>query len=280
MRSSLRAGLTAALTVALLGVPLAAASAQPSSSGLAVTGLIEGRVLVQFRTDDLRISSNTTVSGMSGDRKLVGIDYRVQDGKLYGVGNSGGLYSIASTGQATKVGTLSVPLSGSSFGVDFNPAANALRIISDTGQNLRQPFAALPGTLAATFVDGTLNKPGTPTATGVTGAAYTNNDLDANTATTLYDIDAAADQLATQNPPNNGTLVPVGPLGVAASTDVGFDIYSTVTGGAATANAAYATLRVGTKTGLYSVNVATGAAQLVGSLPGPVSDIAIPVVQS
>ena len=32
-------------------------------------------------------------------------------------------------------------LEGENFGVDFNPAANALRIVSDTGQNLRQPFA-------------------------------------------------------------------------------------------------------------------------------------------
>ena len=32
--------------------------------------------------------------------------------------------------------SLTVPLSGSFFGVDFNPAADRLRIVSDTGQNL------------------------------------------------------------------------------------------------------------------------------------------------
>ena len=32
---------------------------------------------------------------------------------------------------------LTIPLDGTVFGVDFNPAADRLRIISDTGQNLR-----------------------------------------------------------------------------------------------------------------------------------------------
>ena len=31
---------------------------------------------------------------------------------------------------------------------------------------------------------------------GISAAAYTNNDLDTNTGTTLFDIDTAADQVA------------------------------------------------------------------------------------
>jgi hypothetical protein len=34
------------------------------------------------------------IFGLKGDRSLVGIDYRVQDGKLYGVGDQGGVYTI------------------------------------------------------------------------------------------------------------------------------------------------------------------------------------------
>ena len=35
------------------------------------------------------------MQGLSGnDTALVGIDFRVQDGKLYGVGNGGGVYTI------------------------------------------------------------------------------------------------------------------------------------------------------------------------------------------
>jgi Domain of unknown function (DUF4394) len=38
----------------------------------------------------------------TGDTELIGIDYRVQDGKLYGVGDAGGIYVIdPSTAVAT-----------------------------------------------------------------------------------------------------------------------------------------------------------------------------------
>ena len=61
----------------------------------------------------------------------------IQDEKLYGVGNGGGVYTIdPATANAQLVNTLTVPLRGAVFGVDFNPAADRLRIISDTGQNL------------------------------------------------------------------------------------------------------------------------------------------------
>ena len=143
-------------------------------------------------------------------------------GELYGLGDGGGIYTIDTrTAEAFKVTELTVDLQGASFGVDFNPAANALRIISDTGQNLRHPFA---GPLQfQTQTDMPLNyTPGT-NATGVTGAAYTNNDLDTNTNTTLFDIDTTLDQVSIQSPPNNGSLVATGLLTVDADTPVGFD---------------------------------------------------------
>ena len=67
-------------------------------------------------------------------------------------------------------GWLSVALTGTNFGVDFNPAADRLRVISDTGQNLRHDLTA-----GTTTVDGLTYPPATTPATGVTGAAYTNN---------------------------------------------------------------------------------------------------------
>ena len=98
-----------------------------------------------------------SVSGLKApDDALVGMDFRVQDGQLYGVGNGGGIYTLDThTAVATLVSPLTVSLDGYFFGVDFNPAANALRIISNTGQNLRHPFA---GPLAGqTQTDATLN---------------------------------------------------------------------------------------------------------------------------
>jgi hypothetical protein len=73
-----------------------------------------------------------------GDTTLIGIDYRVQNGKLYGVGNAGGIYILdPQTAVATLDSQLTFPPSANSFGVDFNPAADRLRVVSDTGQNLR-----------------------------------------------------------------------------------------------------------------------------------------------
>ena len=106
---------------------------------------------------------------------------------------------------------------GNPFGVDFNPTVDSLRIVSDTGQNLRADV-----TTGTTLVDGSLNYPQTPPAppiiaTGVTGVAYTNNDADTNTATTLYDFDSNLDQVAIQAPANSGSLSPTGTLRTDAS---------------------------------------------------------------
>ncbi|MGH8310183.1 MAG: DUF4394 domain-containing protein, partial [Steroidobacteraceae bacterium] len=124
------------------------------------------------------------ISGLtSGDTSLIGIDFRVQDGLLWGVGNAGGLYTIdIDTAVATPAGALTVALEGTSFGVDFNPAADRLRIVSDTGQNLRHNVAGGP-----TLEDSDLTYAPPAAATGIAGAAYTNNDEAAATATSLFD---------------------------------------------------------------------------------------------
>ena len=282
MRTPLRAGLVALAVAALLAVPVAAASAQPGSSGggnggrLTIVGLVDGTKLVNVTSNNTRAGRNRDVRGLVGDVRLVGIDYRVQDGKLYGVGNAGGVYSLTDAGQASKVKQLTVALTGTTFGVDFNPAANALRVVSDTGQNLRQPFADLA---AATVADGTLAyTAGTP-ATGVTGAAYTNNDADPNTATTLFDLDTTLDQIAVQSPANAGSLAPTGKLGIDAGPDAGFDIYSTVRNGSTVDVTGFATAQVGGRYSLYRITLLTGKADRVGTFDRAVTDIAIPLDQ-
>jgi len=64
---------------------------------------------------------------------------------------------------------LSVPLEGTLFAVDFNPAADRLRILSNTGQNLRHNVNAGGMTIA----NGALNYTAGTADTGITGAAYT-----------------------------------------------------------------------------------------------------------
>jgi hypothetical protein len=271
--------------------PLALAHTTPDRSAgagqaLQVVGLTADGRLVEFSSERTRsVDSIGKVSGLEGDRSLVGVDYRIQDGKLYGVGNEGGIYTLSvRTAKATKVSQLSVALAGSRFGVDFNPAANRLRVISDAGQNLRHNLDDPMGMPAAgkTAADGTLTYPPmTAPATGVTAAAYTNNDLDPATATTLFDLDTSLDQISVQSPANAGSLAPTGKLGVDAGSSAGFDIYSPRRGGKATAATALATLQVGQKYGLYKVDLLTGTAKAVGTFPSrqQVVDLAIQVDQ-
>src|SRR5262245_17060471 len=220
------------------------------------------------------------IVGIGPDTAIVGIDFRVQDGKLYGVGNSGGIYTI-DTNDATAlyVNSLTVQLSGNSFGVDFNPAADRLRVISDNGQNLRHNVNAGGVTIA----DGTLNYTLGTAATGVTGAAYTNNDLDANTATTLLDIDTNLDKVALQVPPNNGTLTATGKLTLDVTSVAGFDIYSKVRDGVTVDVQGFAALTsaADNKVRLYEINLITGKANNRGRFKteDAVIDIAIPLNQ-
>jgi hypothetical protein len=175
---------------------------------------------------------------------------------------------------ATFVNSLTVPLAGKSFGVDFNPAADRLRIISDVGQNLAHNVIA-GGTVANTNLSYT---PGVD-ATGVSGAAYTNNDLDANTATSLFDIDTMLDQVALQSPPGNGVLAATGKLGLDAGGDAGFDIYSRIVNGRTVQNLGFAVASIGDMSRFYSVNLLTGGLTFMGRFATPVIDVAVPLAQ-
>jgi hypothetical protein len=245
---------------------------------LTIVGLTAEQQLVAFRECfPRRLNPIWRVSGLyAPDTALVGIDFRVQDGWLYGVGNGGGIYTLdPDTAVASRVSQLTVPLDGTVFGVDFNPAADRLRIISDTGQNLRHNVN--PG--GVTLVDAPLNYTAGTTAAGLTGAAYTNNDRDPTTGTTLFDLDTSLNQVAIQSPPNAGALVATGQLSVDPDTHVGFDLYTDLMNGVAQHNRGFASLIVGGVSGFYRVNVLTGRATLIDNFDEAVLDIAIPLNQ-
>ena len=252
-------------------------------ANLRVIGLTDDNRLVSFRaTSPERARQIGYISGLTNaDTALVGIDFRVQDGQLYGVGNGGGVYTLdPQNAQATFVNALTVPLVGTAFGVDFNPAADRLRIISDTGQNLAHNV----NDGGVTVANGTLTYTPPPAmavpALGVTAAAYTNNDLNQpSTGTTLFDLDTTMDQVVIQSPPGNGILVATGKLGVDAAAASGFDIYSLLVNGVTVANIPFATLSVNGKYRFYSVNLTTGQAFPLGRFDDAVVDIAIPLSQ-
>ena len=117
------------------------------------------------------------------------------------------------------------------------------------------------------------------TAIGLTGAAYTNNDLDPSTGTTLFDLDPSLHQVAIQSPPNAGALVATGQLTVDPDTAVGFDLYTDLRNGAAQHNRGFASLVVNGVSGFYRVNVLSGRATLIDYFDEVVLDIAIPLNQ-
>ncbi|MCD7438796.1 DUF4394 domain-containing protein [Streptomyces lincolnensis] len=272
-------------TALMLGAPgtgSAAPAATPSLRAFGISG--DGTLMATFTTDRPNILDWVrAVTGLSGDTALIGIDFRVQDGLLYGVGNKGGIYTVKPATPTTdvvvtKVSQLQYTLHGTNFGVDFNPAADRLRVISDTGQNLRHNLND-----HSTVQDLNLTTPPIEgTTKGVSAAAYTNNDLNAATATTLVDINTTSDQVVLQSPANNGTLAPTGSLGIDAGINAGMDIFSTLSGGKTVDNAAFATLTPsGSATpSLYSVNVFTGQATAIGQFPLNITDLAISLTGS
>jgi len=181
--------------------------------------------------------------------------------QLLAVTNQGRLYVVQRTkAKATALGTgsFSPALSGTAFGFDFNPTVDRIRLVSDSGQDLRLN----PNTGAVAFTDGTLSykagDAGAGTAPVVVAAAYTNSVTGATT-TTLYDIDSGRDVLAIQAPPNEGVLSTVGPLGVNVAGPVSFDI------SAMDGKAYVLARRAGApRSRLYKINLGKGTARQLG----------------
>ena len=214
----------------------------------------------------------TTVSSEA----LVAIDFRPATGDLYAMGASGRLYILnLTTGAASVPSATPTPLNGTRFGFDFNPTVDRIRVVSDADQNFRlnpNDGSKTATDVALTYAAGDAHAGANP---NVVGSAYTNNFVGAAT-TILYDIDSTLATLVYQDPPNAGSLHTVGPLGVSTTDNVGFDI-SQGTG------TAYASLTIGTTTGLYTINLASGAATSVGTIGDATSlagesvlDIAVP----
>src|SRR4051812_26516237 len=109
-----------------------------------------GNDLARFDSGATGVVTSVPVTGLQPSELLVGIDVRPANQILYGVGSSSRLYTINPlTGAATQVGAAGAfALSGTSFAVDFNPVPDRIRVISNTGQNLR--LNPNDGSLAAT----------------------------------------------------------------------------------------------------------------------------------
>jgi hypothetical protein len=259
----------------------------------------DGAQLLRFLVGQPATVLAAPVTGIAAGEVLVGIDGRPATGQLFGVGvneaaNNGTLYRIdPQTGAATAIGTpgviafvdvagapIDLPPASAGYGVDFNPTVDRIRLVSASGLNARlNPLTGAPvdgdlggaaGSVTGTNPDG----PVSGGASSVDATAYTNNfqGVTGQVRTTQYTLDAASNTLFIQNPPNAGVqTMPMTVTLNGAALDFtaasGFDIPPGVT--VATANApatgkGYAALAVGGATSLYSIDLASGAATLVG----------------
>jgi len=188
------------------------------------------------------------IIGLSASESIRGIDF--WNGTVYGLGSAGNLYSLNyNTGQATLVGSLGVVLNGASYGVENDPAG--FHIVSELGQNL-----TASRTTGAAIAGPAVNPPGT----FLSALAFRSSG-----GGTMFGIDSSANTVGTFNP-GTGFYSPIGLLGFDVARNNGFDI-----SGSGTAYLASGATSSDVQANLYTINLATGHANLVG-LIGQVGD--------
>lgn len=250
----------------LASVALGAAIAAGPASAASIAVLSGDSTLTMVDTETWKATGSMDVSGIEG--RLLGIDVRPADGMLYGVTDNGWIVTIdTKTGAATQKVELSEKVKGGVVTVDFNPAADRLRIMSSDGTSHRVNVDDGKVTVDGShkYNDADANKGKTPK---VIAGAYSNS-VKGTKETTLYNIDASTWTVVRQAPPNDGVLNTIGGLDVKASEPVAFNIVADgngkndawlVTGGA-----------------LYAVDLQSGKAKSVGTivnLKGTIRDIA------
>lgn len=265
----------AALAAVSSTVAIASASAQ---TVYALT--VQGALISFDASSPGAINFIGAISGAGGTAaNYAGIDFRPRTSELYLVerGIADSIYTLnTSNAAATFKSNFSTALSGSAFGVDFNPVPDRLRTTSDIGQNLRTNVdtGLVTTDTSLAFAPGDPNFGNAPF---IVGSAYTNSlfgSLNGTGTTTLYNLDARHDILVIQNPPNNGALITVGAVGFDFHDETGFDIYFN-----GSTNTAFASLTAfgGASTDFYTIDLATGAGTLIGTIGGGVAirDIAV-----
>lgn len=255
-----------------IGMAVAALAGTAANAEL-IFGTTQQGFLISFDSaspDD--INSALPVQGLMANEHVVGLDFRASNFTLYGYTNFGRTYTInQDTAQATFSGQV-MPFNGSNFGYDWNPVADAFRVVSEADHNCR---LSIDGN---TIVDEgaltyTMGDAGFGTDPNVIDIAYTNAIAGA-TSTQLYGVDALSGQLVRIDNPGSGLLASVGNLGININARGGFDV-SGITG------VAYlgAMLEGESVSRLWTVNLATGLATEVGQIDGGLELRTMTVVQ-
>jgi hypothetical protein len=208
-----------AASVAVLCTAAAAQSAEVAAlSGDNTVSIVD--------TSKKAVVKTWKIQGVAG--RVLGIDVRPVDGMLYAVGSEGGIYTVdLASGKATMKSKLDkngdTNWAKAWATVDFNPAADKLRLMSNDGTNLRVDVDNGKVTVDGShkFAGSDMHKGEKP---NIIAGAYTNS-FKGTKETALYTIDGTIGGLIKQAPPNDGTLNAVGTLGVKVEM-AAFDIWS------------------------------------------------------
>jgi hypothetical protein len=229
---------------------LAAVAAPAQAARFYAVDEVNNLVTFDSRAPGTTLSS-IALQGLTGS-SLLGMDLRVADGIIYGHTDDGRIVKInPRTGATSTFATIAV--TGTNFAFDFNPTNNNLRIVSNNNTNYVFNFATnslVPGTNVA-YGPGALFG----VDPDITAAAYTFNDKNPTTGTTLVVVDSRNDVLAMQNAAT-GVLTVVGSLGTDVGARTSFDI---VTQGGS--NVGF----VQNANAFFSVNLATGELTRIGT---------------
>ena len=285
-RQVLMLAASAALLAACATEPMEAVGPPAKETIYAVTA---GNQLIQFNAGQpQKTLSSKALTGLAAGDTLLGIDYRVAKGQLFALGASGQLYRIdTKTGAASAIGTpVGLPVGATEWGFDFNPVVDRIRVVSDSGFNMRlhpdtgavvdadpnTPGLQLDGRLVFDASDVNASK-----AAGIVAAGYTYNKGN-DKITTNYALDGRQGVLVHQGSkegvqppvsPNTGRLFTVGSLGIGSFEHATLDISDV-------SNAAYSAITAGGKSVWYRVDLASGKATRIGSIAGgPVVGAAI-----
>jgi hypothetical protein len=228
-------------------------------------GLTSTDELVRFDSNNsTQYTFASFIVGLQANEHLLDIDYNPNDGRLYGMSNQNRIYTINTANASASGLPMAFVLSGTGFGIDWNPVTNQMQVASNTRQSFH---VSLPANATA---DPTLayaaGDPHFGTGPSVTDLAYTNS-IAGSTSTQLFGLDNLQNTLVTVDP-TTGAVHTIGvlngqfggPNGITGAN--GFDI-----SGATTAYAAVQQLNSPGST-LYSVDLATGQASPLGQIGG------------
>jgi DNA-binding beta-propeller fold protein YncE len=250
----------------LMSAAILLATALPATAETAIA-LTGDRTLLTIDTATATVTATIEVQGVS---RLLGIDLRPGNGRLYGVTDAQTIVEIdPATGGVTEVAAMTtpLPLADAPVVVDFNPAADRLRYMTGTTNHRVHPDTGevtVDGALA--YVAGDMHAGEAP---NIAAAAYTNS-YGKPEKTAMFNIDATISGLIQQTAPNDGTLAAIGKLGVTLEGPVGFDIATDADG----INTAW----LAANGGLHTLDLATGALSGSWMLTGtdqPIRDLTI-----